>query len=143
MGVRELGGGLGLPGESLPDILLKGELGGQHLDGHPALEPLVTGAVHHAHPAPPDLAFDRIRVSQGFCETGREAASCLNPSSAPEPWVQWIHNSGMANRYLCSMGERQPKRWMGGGNEGWLGRRPSAAGKHSDAPARPSGPNWQ
>ena len=70
MGVGETGGGLSLTGEPLADILLECELGREHLDRHPSLEPLVTGAVHHAHAAPPDLAFDRIRVSQGLGETG-------------------------------------------------------------------------
>ena len=68
----ELGGGLGLAGEALPDVLLEGELGGKHLDGDPALEPLVAGAVDDAHAAPPDLALDGIRVTQRRGEPGRQ-----------------------------------------------------------------------
>ena len=41
-----------------PDVLLEGELGRQHLDRDAALEPLVAGAIDHAHAAAADLAFD-------------------------------------------------------------------------------------
>jgi hypothetical protein len=70
--VGELGRGLGFPGESLSDVPLKGELGGQHLDGHPALEAFVAGAVDHAHPATADLALNGVCVSQGLTEPGRQ-----------------------------------------------------------------------
>src|SRR5690349_22837478 len=52
-----------LAGEPLPDVLLKGELGRQHLDGHPALEALVAGAIDHSHPAAADLTLDGDRKS--------------------------------------------------------------------------------
>ena len=55
-----------------PDVLLEGELGRQHLDGDPALEPLVPGAIDHAHPAAPDLALDRVGVAQGLGEARRQ-----------------------------------------------------------------------
>ena len=70
--MAQLGGGLRLAGEPLADVLLEGQLGGQHLDRHPALEPLVPGAVDHAHPAPADFALDGIRVTQRRGEPGRQ-----------------------------------------------------------------------
>ena len=74
VGMGQPGGGLRLAGEALADVLLEGELGRQHLDGDPALEPLVAGAVHHAHPAAADLAFERIGVAQRLARDGRRAA---------------------------------------------------------------------
>ena len=68
----KLGGGLRLAGESLADVLLKGELGRKDLDGHPALKPFVAGAVDHAHPSAPDLALDRISITQCLAQTGGE-----------------------------------------------------------------------
>ena len=68
----EPGGGLRLTGEPLADILLEGELRREHLNGYAALEPVIPGAVHHTHAAPPNLAFDRIGVSQGLRQTGGE-----------------------------------------------------------------------
>ena len=72
MGMGEPGGRLRFAGEPLADILLESELGRQHLDGDPALEPLVAGAVHYAHAAPPNLAFDRVRAPKASRETGGE-----------------------------------------------------------------------
>ena len=88
VGMGQPGGGLGLPGEPLPDVLLKGKLGRKHLDGHPALKPLVSGAVHHAHPAPPDLAFDGIgspRLRRG----GRAAAWSSESRHRAAALAQW------------------------------------------------------
>ena len=68
VGVGQPGGGLRLAGEALPDVLLEGELGRQDLDGDPALEPLVAGAVHHAHAATADLALDGIGAAQRLGE---------------------------------------------------------------------------
>jgi hypothetical protein len=65
-------GGLGLSGEPLPDVLLEGELGRQHLDRHPALQPLVPGAIDHPHAPSADLAFDGISVAQSGGEAGGE-----------------------------------------------------------------------
>jgi hypothetical protein len=62
--VREAGSGLGFAGESLSDILLKGQLGGQHFDGHPPLEPLVPGPIDHPHAAAADLALYGIGIAQ-------------------------------------------------------------------------------
>ena len=72
VGMGQLGGGLRLAGEPLADVLLEGELGGQDLDGDPALEPLVAGAVDDAHAAPPDLALDGVGVTQRRGEPGRQ-----------------------------------------------------------------------
>ncbi len=48
-------GGAGLPDEPLPERLVPGELGGQHLECHPAVEPGVARPVDHGHPAAADL----------------------------------------------------------------------------------------
>ena len=72
MGVGQPGGRLGLAGEPLADVLLKGELGRQHLDGDPALEPLVARPVDHAHPATPDLALDGIGIPERLGEARRQ-----------------------------------------------------------------------
>jgi len=72
VGMAQAGRGLGLAGEPLADVLLEGKLGREHLDGDPALEPLVASAVHHAHAAPADLALDGVGVSQGRGEAGRK-----------------------------------------------------------------------
>ena len=72
VGMREPGRRLRLAGESLADVLLEGELGRQHLDGHPALQPFVARAIDHAHAAAPDLALDRIRVTERLGEAGGE-----------------------------------------------------------------------
>src|SRR6185295_3692047 len=66
MRVRQPGRGLGLPGKSLPDVLLEGQLGGKHFDGNPPLEPFVPGAIDHSHPSPPDLTLDGVGVAQGI-----------------------------------------------------------------------------
>ena len=81
------GGGLRLAGEALADVLLEGELGRQHLDGDPALEPLVAGAVDHAHAAAADLALDGIRVAQRLGEARRAAAYRPSRSSACRLWA--------------------------------------------------------
>ena len=65
---------LRLAGEALPDVLLEGELGRKHLDGHPPLQPLVAGAIHHAHAAPADLALDGVGVPQSGAKSGRAEA---------------------------------------------------------------------
>ena len=72
VGVAQLGGGLGLAGEALPDVRLKGELRREDLDGNPPLEPFVAGAVYHAHPAAADFSFDGVGVTQRAGETGRQ-----------------------------------------------------------------------
>jgi hypothetical protein len=51
---------LGFAGEPLADVALEGELGREDLDCDPALEPLVTRPVDHAHSAPPDLPLQRV-----------------------------------------------------------------------------------
>ena len=61
---------LSFPGEALPDVTLEGELRRQHLDGYPALQPLVAGPVDHAHATPADLAFDRVSISQRLAKAG-------------------------------------------------------------------------
>ena len=63
VGMAQLGRGLGLAGETLPDVRLEGELRGKDLDRHPTLKALVAGAVDNPHPAPADFAFDRICVT--------------------------------------------------------------------------------
>ncbi len=70
--MAQLGGGLCLTGEPLADVLLERQLGGQHLDRHPALEPLVPGPVHDAHTAPSDFTLDGIGVTQRRGEPGGE-----------------------------------------------------------------------
>ena len=65
-------GRLGLAGEPLPDILLEGELGRQHLDRDAALQPLVPGAIDDAHAASADLTLDGIGVAQSAGEAGGE-----------------------------------------------------------------------
>ena len=72
MGVGQPGGGLGLAGKALADVLLEGELGRQHLDGDAALEPLVPRPVDHPHPATPDLALDGIGIPQRLGEARRQ-----------------------------------------------------------------------
>jgi hypothetical protein len=62
--MAQLGGGLCLAGEPLADVLLERQLGGQDLDRHPALEPLVPGSVDDAHAAPPDLALYGVCITQ-------------------------------------------------------------------------------
>ena len=62
--VGQPGCGLSLASESLPDVLLKRELRGQHLDRHAPLETLVARTVDHAHTAATDLAFERVRGAQ-------------------------------------------------------------------------------
>ena len=57
-------GGLGLTREAFPDLLAKGDFRGQDLDGDPSLELHVTGAIHDAHAAPPDLTFNLVRSGQ-------------------------------------------------------------------------------
>ena len=57
-------GRLRLALEPLADVLLEGELRGQHLDGDAALQPLVARAVNDAHAAATDLPFDGIGVAQ-------------------------------------------------------------------------------
>ena len=39
---------------------------GEDLDGHLPLQPLVTGVVHDAHAAAPDLPFHRIGAAKRF-----------------------------------------------------------------------------
>ncbi len=70
--MAQLGRGLRLAGEPLADVLLEGELGRQDLDGHPALQPLVPGAVHHAHAAAADFSLDGIGVTQRRGEPSRQ-----------------------------------------------------------------------
>jgi hypothetical protein len=41
-----------------------GELGGEDLDGHEALEPEIPGPVHDGHPAAADLVLDLVLVAQ-------------------------------------------------------------------------------
>jgi hypothetical protein len=61
---------LGLPGKSLADVLLKRQFGREYLDRHSPLQPLVPGAVDHAHAAAPDLSFDGIGVAQRLSQPG-------------------------------------------------------------------------
>jgi hypothetical protein len=72
VGMAELGGGLGLAGEPLPDVQLECQLGREDLDGDAPLEPLVPSAVDHPHPASADFPFDRIRVAHSRGEADRQ-----------------------------------------------------------------------
>ena len=76
---------LGLAGEPLADVLLEGELGREDLDRDAALEPLVAGPVHHAHPAAADLALDGVGVPQRLGEACRAAAYRPSRSWAVAP----------------------------------------------------------
>ena len=62
--MEQLAGGLRLTLEALPDVLLEGELGRQHLDRDPALELLVARPVDDAHAAPPDFPLEGIGGAQ-------------------------------------------------------------------------------
>ena len=68
--VGEAGSGLRLAGEPLTDVLLEGELGREHLDGHAALKPLVARTVHHSHAPAPDLPLDGVCSAQSFAQAG-------------------------------------------------------------------------
>jgi hypothetical protein len=74
--VRKARGGLRLTAEPLTDIQLECQLGRKNLDGDAALEAIITGAVHDAHPAPSNLALDCVGISQGFGETNGEGPVC-------------------------------------------------------------------
>ena len=84
VGMAQLGRGLRLAGEPLADVLLERQLRRQHLDRDPALEPLVPGAIHHAHAAPPDLALDGVGVAQGRGEPGRQRLVSRGGHRRPE-----------------------------------------------------------
>jgi hypothetical protein len=72
VGMGKLRGSLSFSGEALADVLLESQLGGKDLDGDPALEPLVPGAIDDSHPAPPDLTLDGIGVPQRLGESRRQ-----------------------------------------------------------------------
>ncbi len=76
--------GLRLAGEPLADLGLEGQLGREHLDGDPPLEPLVARAVHHSHAPPPDLALDRVGVAKGFVQAWRERRVSVSVIGYPE-----------------------------------------------------------
>ena len=70
--MAQLGRGLGLASEPLADVLLEGELRRENLDRYPALQPLVAGAVDHAHAAATDLSLDGVCVAQRRGEPSRQ-----------------------------------------------------------------------
>jgi hypothetical protein len=72
VGVGEPGGGLRLAGKAFPNVLLKGKLWWKHLDGDPALKPLVARAVDYAHSSAADLPFYGIGSAQGLGQPSRE-----------------------------------------------------------------------
>ena len=123
MGVAQLGGGLGLAGEPLADVLLEGELRGKHLDRDPALEPLVAGAVDHPHAAAADLALDGICVTQRLGEPGRPVAGRMERSSGSGPPERmrarvgdcrtWQHNLYSASGPAATLMACRPERSEG------------------------------
>jgi hypothetical protein len=70
--MAQLGGGLSLAGEPFPDVLLERQLGGKHLDRHPALQPLVPRPVDDAHAATSDFPLDGVCVTQRRGEPSRQ-----------------------------------------------------------------------
>ncbi len=56
----ERGRELGFAHESVPEPLVVGELGGEHLEGDLPLESLVLGEVHDPHAPPPEGAIDAV-----------------------------------------------------------------------------------
>ncbi len=55
--------GLRFAGEAHADRRIVRHLGRQHLDRHRPVQPEVPGPVDHRHPAPADLAFDVVLMS--------------------------------------------------------------------------------
>ena len=69
VGVREVGGRLGLPAEPLDERAVDGELGEEHLERHRAVEKPVVGAVHLGHATTGDEVVELVAL--------REDAGCL------------------------------------------------------------------
>jgi hypothetical protein len=63
---------LRLAQEPQADLLPERELRRQDLDGHAALEALIVGVIHHAHPAAADLALEGVGLAQGLLEAPEE-----------------------------------------------------------------------
>ena len=71
VGVLDLGGDLGLAAEALAEVLVGGQLGGDHLDGDRALEPQVGRAVHDAHAAAAGRRVDAVAADDQSRPPGR------------------------------------------------------------------------
>ncbi len=71
MGVGEPGRGLDLAQEPL-GAEGRRELGAQHLDGDGAVMLQVLGEVDRRHPAPTELALDRVAVGEGGLQTSEQ-----------------------------------------------------------------------
>ena len=82
MRVRQPGGGLGFAQEANSDLLAERQLGREDLDGHLALEPLVTGVEHHAHTTATELSLNGEGVSQRLDQSrGQRLVRLVHASS--------------------------------------------------------------
>jgi len=58
----QVGGGLRLPAEAGDEAGVSGELGEEHLDGHPPLQQTVARQVDVGHAAPTETGLDLVAV---------------------------------------------------------------------------------
>ena len=106
--VRVLGGRryAGLLDEPRPEYLVAGEVGGQHLQGHPPVEVVVVGAVDHGHAAPADLLLDPVaRQLRAGSEPARQRGEFLahrSSSGARRGRCGQAHTAG--GRMGCGVG---------------------------------------
>ena len=66
--MREFRGGARFSEKLLAHIGCLGLLRRQHFDGHGTIQGNLAGEIHHTHPAPADLPFQRIAAGKGHLQ---------------------------------------------------------------------------
>ena len=74
--MRQRRDGLGFPFEPMTGFRVRGDEGGQNLDGDRAVEPDVTGAIHFAHPAGAEHALQAVRAEPRAGFQGHRGVDC-------------------------------------------------------------------
>ena len=89
VGVIERGGQLRLPEEALPEALVPGQIGGQQLQRHPALQAQILGQIDVAHPTPPEQRLDpvarKLRADTRINRDSHEATRLLRQPQENTP----------------------------------------------------------
>ena len=85
-GVVEAGRRLGLDAEALDELVVGGQLGLEHLDGHLAPEPLVLREVDVGHPSAPERRGDPVPAREQGRHTGGVWVAVLIVHQVKGPW---------------------------------------------------------
>src|SRR5919197_3303536 len=84
--MTQLSRGLGLAQKARLDGALKCELRRQNLDGNVALQPLISGAIHHAHAASPDLTVQLVVSAQDSIDVRAELCARRRRRGVERNW---------------------------------------------------------